>query len=115
MAMIDKPYQGYLGDKPSEPTYEVMVINGLAHRIHNVVVHEFTMGDVEDPDLYAGEPLWNWQESDEGKWIRAHAIETPMWHRIQDYLSFGYKYRITAKLKGRDYTYWQIKWKKLST
>lgn len=106
---------GYLGDTPTKPTYETMVINGYAHRIHRVIVHEFRMGDVDDPDLYAAHPLWEWQESEQGQWIMAHAIEPPEWHRYMDHTSFGYRYAITAKLKGRDYTYWQVKWKKLST
>jgi hypothetical protein len=38
-----------------------------------LTVHEFTMGDVEDPDLYAAEPLYKWQESAEGKW------DAPSW------------------------------------
>jgi hypothetical protein len=106
---------GYLGNEPEKPTYDTMVINGYAHRIHKIVVHEFKMGDVEDPDLYAAEPLLTWQNSEEGQWIMARAIETPEWHRMIDPMSFGHRYAIVAKLKGRDYTYWQVKWKKLST
>lgn len=90
--------------------YEVQVINGLAHRIHKVVVHRFTLGDVEDPEIYAAEPLLKWQNSDEGQWVMAHAIETPEWHRMHDYVSFGYKFAITARLLGRDYTFWAMKW-----
>lgn len=115
MAITAKNYdQGYMGDTPTAPTYQTMVIGGYAHRIHTIVAYEFTMGDVDDPDLYAGEPLYKWQNSEEGKWIMAHAIETPMWHRMADIVSYGYKYRVTAKLKGRDYTFWMMKWKKLS-
>lgn len=116
MALTNKHKDdGYLGQAPKSKTYDTMVINGFAHRVHTVTVHMFAMGDVEDPDLYAAEPLIGWQNSDEGRWVMAHAVETPMWHRVVDYNSFGFKYAITAKLKGRDYTYWQIKWKKLTT
>ena len=108
---IDK---GYMGEAPTTPTFETMVIKGYAHRIHKVVVHQFTMGDVEDPDLYAAEPLWQWQQSEQGQWVMAHAVETPEWHRMADNMSYGYKFAITAKLKGRDYTFWQVKWNKLT-
>lgn len=101
---------GYLGSEPTEPTHQVMVINDRAYRIYNVTVHQFRMGDVEDPDLYAAEPLYNWQQSEMGKWVMKHAIETPMWHRATDYQSFGLRYAITAKLKDKDYTFWQLKW-----
>lgn len=90
--------------------YDVQVINGLAHRIHRVTVHTFTIGDVEDPEIYAAEPLLEWQRSEEGQWVMAHAIETPEWHRLMDHALFGYKFAITAKLMGRDYTFWAMKW-----
>jgi hypothetical protein len=106
--------KGYMGEVPTKPSYDTMVIKGYAHRIHNVVVYEFTMGDVDDPDLYAAQPLWEWQQSEQGQWIMAHAIEPPMWHRHIDNLSYGHKYAVTAKLKGRDYTFWQVKWNKLT-
>ena len=32
---------------------EVKIINGNLVKISDIVVHEFRLGDVEDPDLYA--------------------------------------------------------------
>lgn len=90
--------------------YQVQVINGIAQRIHKIVVHTFNMGDVDDPDLYAAQPLWEWQQSEQGQWVMAHAIETPEWHRQVDYARFGHTYAIVAKLIGRDYTFWVMKW-----
>jgi hypothetical protein len=49
----------------SEPP-EVQLVNGRSVKISTVVVHEFTMGDVEDPDIYAAEPLLAWQKSEAG-------------------------------------------------
>lgn len=93
-----------------------MVINDRVHEIHTVVVHRFRMGDVEDPDLYAAQPLWEWQESEQGKWVMERAIEKPIWHRNDNWAElFGTDYAVTAKLKEKDYTHWLIKWKKLST
>jgi hypothetical protein len=68
--------------------------------IRELVVHSFTMGDVEDPDLYASEPLWKWQQSPFGEWCMKHAADTPTWHRQADPMSYGYKYTITAKFQG---------------
>jgi hypothetical protein len=75
-----------------------------------VVVHNFRMGDVEDPDLYAAEPLWQWQNTDMGKWVMANAVQTPSWHRSADFPNYGYSYSIRAELAPKDYTYWWIKW-----
>jgi hypothetical protein len=74
-----------------------------------MVVHEFTMGDVEDPDLYAAQPLYEWESSDSGQWVMKNAADTPTWHRITDNFSFGYKYQIRAKLMGPALTEWLLK------
>ncbi len=110
MAGDFRPNTGYLGENPSDPTYEVMLFEGVAHRVRKVVVHSFTMGDVDDPDLYAGQPLWEWQQTDSGKWIMENAVETPSWHRNVDYQIYGTRYTIVAKLKDIDYTFWALKW-----
>lgn len=78
--------------------------------IKNVVVHSFELSDVEDPDIYAAEPIWAWQQTDSGKWVMKHAVEEPIWHRIMDPARYCYKYRITAKLTDKDYTFWCLKW-----
>ena len=90
--------------------YQMRVIDGEAERIHTIVAHTFNMGDVEDPDLYAAQPLWEWQESEQGQWVMEHAIDKPEWHRQADVMNYGYKFAITAKLRGRDYTFWTMKW-----
>jgi hypothetical protein len=90
------------------------IIDDQVHEIHNVIVHQFRMGDVEDPELYAAQPLWEWQESEQGRWIMERAIEPPIWHRQPDMIDLGLMFVITAKLKERDYTHWLVKWKKLS-
>lgn len=105
-----KPHNGYLGDTPNMPTYEIMVFGDKAYRIHNVVAYKFKMGDVDDPDLYAGQPIWEWQQTEAGKWVMEKAVEPPMWHRQLEPFTYGYQYAITAKLKDVDYTFWTLKW-----
>lgn len=80
----------------------------------NIIVHRFRVGDSEDPDLYAADPLWQWQQSKQGQWVMAHAVETPIWHRQVDPSFMGWQYMITANLKVKDLTYFYIKWQKLS-
>jgi hypothetical protein len=91
---------------------ECKLINNKAVKFSDVKVHEFNMGDVEDPDLYAAEPLWNWQQTEAGQWVMAHAVETPFWHRTVDPASYGHKYYIIARLTEQDQTYWTLKWQK---
>jgi hypothetical protein len=86
------------------------VENIEAHGPLTVTVHKFRMGDVEDPDLYAAEPLWQWQNTEMGEWVMSNAVQTPSWHRLVDPSSFGWTYTIVAELSPKDYTYWWIKW-----
>lgn len=91
---------------------EWKLINNQSVKISDVAVHSFTMGDVEDPDLYASQPLYEWQQTEAGKWVMEHAVETPFWHRYVDPNSFGYKYYVIARLREPDQTYWTLKWQK---
>ena len=73
-------------------------------------VHEFIMGDVEDPELYAAESLWNWQQSEAGQWVMANAIKTPSWHLAPDYSSYGHKVYVTADFTESNAIFFKLKW-----
>ena len=99
----------FLGPEPTKTIYQYMVIGDSVEETKEIVVHEFQMGDVDDPDLYAAQPLYEWQESESGKWVMANAVETPCWYRMADQMSFGYKYVIKAKLQGARLTEWFLR------
>lgn len=90
---------------------EWQLIEGQAVKFLDVKVHEFNMGDVEDPDLYAAQPILDWQESEAGQWIMEHAVEKPFWHRAVNPYTFGYTYYIIARLREQDQMYWTLKYK----
>lgn len=81
--------------------------------VKEVTVFAFRMGDVEDPDLWAAEPMYKWQESEMGRWVMTRAVESPVWHRIVDPETFGYRYVIRAKLTEKDLTFFYLKWRDL--
>jgi len=84
--------------------------DGSIEELHRIVVHSFRIGDAEDPDLYAAQPLWDWQESEKGKWVMEHAVETPTWNRELDFVTYGYRYAIIAELPGPRATEYYLKW-----
>ena len=90
---------------------EYRIIDDRVIRFNDICVHEFTMGDVEDPDLYAAQPIWEWQESEAGKFIMEHAVEAPYWIRQVDYSSYGHKYKIMARLSEQNQTFFKLKFK----
>jgi hypothetical protein len=89
-----------MGDAPEKDTYEYTIVGDRVEPTKTVVVHSFSMGDVEDPDLYAAQPLIEWEKSERGQWIMTNAVETPSWHRMADPVSMGYRYEIRARLQG---------------
>lgn len=89
---------------------EVKIINGEPVRFRDVCVHEFRMADVEDLDILAGEPIWQWQQSEQGQWIMAQAAERPYWIRTIDHITFGYRYSIMVRLSEQNECFWRLKW-----
>jgi hypothetical protein len=75
------------------------------------IVHEFSLSDVDDPDILAAEPIWNWQQSDSGKWVMENAIQQPSWHRHTDIYTYGYRYQIRAGLTAEQITFFELKYK----
>lgn len=108
--MFNRPDSGYLGKTPEKTIQKFVLENDRVHEIHSVLVHKFSMSDVEDPELYAAQPIYEWQQTDKGKWVMEHAIEPPVWHRYLEHTTYLYQYGITAKLKGADYTFYTLKW-----
>lgn len=108
----EMPHAPSYKNKPSGTyKHQYNIIDDKVVEIKEVTVYTFSMGDVEDPDLYAAEPLYKWQESEMGKWVMTHAVETPVWHRIVDAPTLMYRYAVRAKLSGKDLTYFYLKWK----
>jgi hypothetical protein len=77
-----------------------------------IIVHSFAMGDVEDPDLYAAEPLYQWQQTDAGQWVMKNASDTPEWHRQADIASFGHRYVVTAVFETKKLTEYYLRFGK---
>lgn len=75
-----------------------------------ICVHEFTVGDVEDPVLYAGEPLHDWQNTDSGRWVLENSLEPPTWYRTADINYYGYKFIVMAKLTEHNALFYKLKW-----
>ena len=74
------------------------------------IVHKIRMGDVEDPDLFVAQPIWEWQQTEKGKYIMENSRPEPMWLRSIDHTTYGYLYTIKAYLTPKQLTYWKLKY-----
>jgi hypothetical protein len=86
----------------------IKIIDGRAVRFRDVCVHEITIGDVEDPDLWVADPIYKWQQTEPGKFIMEHAVEKPYWTQNIDYRTYGHVYRIMARLSEQNETFWRL-------
>lgn len=79
-------------------------------RFRDICVHEFTMGDVDDFDIYVAAPIWEWQQSESGCWIMEHAETQPYYLHHTDLNTFGYRVKIMARLSEKNEVFWRLKW-----
>lgn len=74
-----------------------------------MIFHQFQLGDVEDPDIYAAHPLWEWQQTEKGRWVMEHGLE--LTYSIHpDIHNFGYKVSVTGSLTQDDEVYFTLKY-----
>lgn len=73
------------------------------------IVKQIRMGDVEDPDLMVSQPIWEWQQTEAGKYVMEHSVPEPMWLRHHDYTNYGYMYAIKAYLTPEQVTFFKLK------
>lgn len=78
--------------------------------IVRVNVHEFSLGDVEDPAIYAAQPIYEWQKTESGKWVMEHSVPEPHWNIGFNYSHYGYRVMIIANLQEHDATFYQLKY-----
>jgi hypothetical protein len=98
-------------DEFTRPKYQVH-LSDIGEEIVSIthVVHCINMGDVEDPDLFVAQPIYEWQQTEAGKWIMENSNPTPSWHRNMDYATYGYTYQIRAYLTHKQLTFWKLKY-----
>ena len=75
-----------------------------------LVVHKMHMGDVEDVELYAAEPLYKFQKSEKGSWVMQHALKEPVWYCRPDYETISNIVVVVAEFSDENATLFQLKW-----
>ena len=67
------------------------------------------MGDVEDPELYAAQPLYEWQQTEQGQWVIKHCSD-PQYIIRPDANTFGQRVIVYGELEDRLATEYLLKW-----
>lgn len=90
--------------------HTVKILDGKPVKIVDMVVHKFYMADGEDPQIMIAEPLWNWENSESGKWVMEKSIQPPVWTREADNTFYGYRVCVKAELREDDAVFYSLKW-----
>lgn len=89
-----------------QPIYKSADNKILARTVFKVLL----VGDVEDPEIYAADPILDWQKSELGKWAMEHAVEGVSYMTSLDHMSYGYKVALYGYLTPEDLTFFKLKW-----
>lgn len=73
-------------------------------------VHEFIVTDGDDPDLWAADIMYKWEQSEKGQWLSNHCRRQMIWERCLNHNIFGWQYRIVADLEGPALTEYLLRW-----
>ena len=76
-----------------------------------VVFHRFTVGDVEEPDLYASITLSDWRKTEKGLWCWENSKGPIYFHSMLKPELLNYEVVITGKLTDQDLTFFRLKWR----
>ena len=74
-----------------------------------ITFHSFSMGDVDDPELYASLPLGEFMATDTGQWIRANCRD-PQYVIRPDPHSYGTKVSVYGEVEEPAATEYFLKW-----
>jgi hypothetical protein len=75
-----------------------------------LALHQFRMGDVDDVEIYVAQPIYEWQQTPQGRWCMEHA-ENLQYLTGLDPEGFGYKITITGDLEDKLATEFLLRWK----
>jgi len=77
--------------------------------MRQVVFHSFRMGDVEDPEIYAAQPIYEWQQTEHGQWVMKHCAE-PTYSIGPDSSYMGYRITLSGELEDQHAVFHELKW-----
>jgi len=76
-----------------------------------IIFHSFIMGDVDDIDVYVAQPIWEWQQTEQGKWVMEHANDLK-YYTSADSTTFGHRVTIRGEIaEGPRLTEYFLKYK----
>lgn len=73
-----------------------------------VTFHQFHISDVEDVEIYAAGPMYNWTQTPQGQWVKERCEDLCWFSRPNEQM--GWTITIRGSLTDRDATEYYLKW-----
>ena len=77
--------------------------------MQQVIFHSFSMGDVDDPEIFMAQPIWEWQQTELGQWVMEHCKD-PKYSIGADGANWGHRVKLYGELEDQDATFFKLKW-----
>jgi len=74
-----------------------------------IVFEILRLGDVEDPEIYAAEPLMEFMRSEKGAWVKDHCAN-PLYAIESDLNTMGYSIAVYGFVDDEAATYYKLRW-----
>ena len=74
-----------------------------------VKLHQFRIGDSEDPELYAAQPLAEFMATDKGRWIKDN-VHDPQFTIHHDIVTLGHEVIVSGYLSEEAETFYRLTW-----
>jgi len=81
--------------------------------MRRITFHSFTMGDVDDVDIYAAQPIYEWQQTEKGQWVMKHCSD-PRYTINPDGHTWGHRVVLYGELADQDAVFYELKWGNMS-
>jgi len=100
---------GSIFSKYPKYTEKYHVIDDIIYK--RVKITDISIGDCDDPDIYAASYLHEWTTSEQGKWCVEHAAPESLVYTIHhDIVTFGYRVAVMGMFSEKDLIYYYLKW-----
>jgi hypothetical protein len=72
---------------------------------HTVTVHEFMIGDSEDLEFFIMDPIYRWQQTEQGQWCTENSLAL-QWTIDPDQSDYHHIIKVQAVFTDEQYTWW---------
>jgi hypothetical protein len=73
------------------------------------VFHSFTMGDVDDLEIYSAMPIMEWKATEQGQWVMEHCSD-PQYRFQQHPQTWGHQVELFGELDDKHAVVFLLKW-----